>query len=524
MPAPTIADVFERDHAQRSNWLDRARACASLTKPPILPPETFGDDDSVRQNYQSIGARIVSALAGKLVSTIFDGSWLRYEVDASLRREMTESEIMGAEDRLYLREIMLRSSIESASPGHRRRGSAGFHAGKRTVMERLLACGDALEYMDDSFRIRSYRNDQYVQRRDSCGDPLYHAIKEHLDPLELSGGEIEMVGLDINDLKTQEPHERSEDLFTRVSWQPLTKRWLIEQEMGGVVFRESDESVNPFFSTAFDLICPEHYGRSFTEVQLLADLHSADKLTLRILQFAALACDHKLVIDKSSSLTQDDLAKEPGAVIEGGDVQGGVCQDVGRIQATSLPDFGIAKDVLATVTERLSSAGLLASGSVRDSERTTAYEVQNTTLRELQGALGGIYASIADEQQIPLAERAEHLLSRKKGWPKLPEGVRLINVTGIAALNREADAQRSLRMLEIIGQMDDETRAVFNKRVLAQILAHDSGLDRPDLVYSEEDLRQRLEEQAARQAQLAAAGKAIDTAGNIVEANATQQN
>lgn len=525
MPEQTIAAVFERDHAERFNWVERAHWAAALTVPAMLPPEGFDGESRVTENYQSIGARIISNLQGKLLTSIFPigRSWVRYEVDADVRAEMDDETLQQVEDQLYLREIMLRSSIESAEPGARRRGFGGFRAGKRTTLGRLLVCGDTLEFMDDQFRVKSYRNDMYTQRRDSTGDVLYHCIKERIDPITLDEDELETVGHSREDLQDQDAYDRMDDLFTRVQWQPLAKSWLIEQEMRGEVFRTSEEPISPFFSTAYDLIVPEHYGRGFVELMLYADLRSSDRLTERILEFAALACKHHPVIDKASNITEDDLAKKSGYVIMGGDVNGGVVSDIGWFRADRLPEFSMVKDVLKTVDDRLGSAGLLDSASVRDSERTTAYEIQNVTLRELEGALGGVYAAIADEQQIPLAERAEHLLARKKGWPKLPSSVRISTVTGLAALNREADAQRSLRMLEIVGQLPPEMQAHINRRVLLQILVHDSGLDRPDIILTEEQFRKAAEEAAAQQMQMAAAQQAIESTGAVAEARATQQ-
>lgn len=524
MPDNTIAGAFDTDHAERHQWIERARDCCALTIPAMLPEEDFDAEDGSPQNYQSIGARIISNLQGKLLTTVYPigRSWVRYELDADLRAEMDESTIAAVEDQLYLREILLRSSIESADPGPRRRGFGGFRAGKRTTFGRLLTCGDTLEVMDDQFRIRSPRSDAYTQRRDSSGDIIHHTIKERIDPLTLPEDELATIDLDTDELRDKPPHDRMEDLFTRVHWNPETRVWVIEQEINGHIFRTSQETVSPFFSTAYDLIPPEHYGRSFVELNLYADLRSSDVLTERILEFAALACKHHPCVDAASNVTEEDLMKPSGYPIMGARVVNGVVQDIGWLRAEKLAEFSMVKDVLATVDARLGSAGLLDSASVRDSERTTAYEIANVTLRELEGALGGVYAAIADEQQIPLAERAEHLLARKKGWPKLPDGVRITTVTGLAALNREADAQRSIRMLEMINQMDPEDRAWFKKRPLFQILAHESGLDRPDIVLTEDEFRKQAQEKAAEQIKMAAAGQGIESAGRIAEARATQ--
>ena len=519
-----IGKMYEAEDAARSVWLQRSRAIAALTMPAILPWGQYHkynqQDPALPQSYQSDGSRIITNLTGKILTSVFPigRPWMKYSIDPRARSEMTEQQINKIENLLYLREIMLRSAIESSGPISRRRGHGGFQSIKRTTLSRLLITGDALEYVDDDLSIRSYRNDMYVTKRDSSGNLLWIITKESIDPLSLP--EEQQAKLEIKD--EDDPSKRMEDIYTLIEWNQQTKKWLVKQEIDEVIFNEFEKNVNPWISSTYELLAPDHYGRGFVELQIWPDLKIVDILSEYMLDFAALASTNIRVIDQSSNIQPEDLVKRNGSIIKAGRVSGGQLQDVGWLKSDRIPDFSVVQQTLARTQDKLGKAGLLDSQSVRRSERTTAFEVQNVTLQELNGALGGVYAALAYQQQIPLIEVAEEVLSKSKGFPKIPKGITINTVTGLSALNREADARRSLNMLQIISNMDPQLRSRINEEVLLRILVHDSGIDRPDLILTEQQFKAKAEAAAQAQAQAQASQKAIDVTGNIAQSQATQ--
>src|SRR5690606_30059423 len=153
-------------------------------------------------------------------------------------------------------------ALESAGGRAEMRGRlSGFHSAKLRSLNQLLITGDTLEMMQDDFRIRVYRRDHYTTRRDGVGDVLYHTIVEEIDPLALSpdsdellAKQLEAVGLDRADLEDKSPADRLAKLYTHVRWNPLSKKWTVEQEInqkllpldadGGTA---SEETLSPFF-------------------------------------------------------------------------------------------------------------------------------------------------------------------------------------------------------------------------------------------------------------------------------------
>lgn len=527
-----IAALYHAATSERDQHLARARRCAELTLPPYLPDLGRTSGDALKKNFQSLGARGVSNLQGHLVTAIWPVGvpFFTYEATAEIRHStrISAERKQAIADELYIREMIVQAAVESIR-GRGARQPATFRTIKRTVLGHALITGESLELLNDDgddFQLRTFRRDTYVTARDAEGNVLYHVVWEQIDPLSLSEQKLEQSKLDVSDLRRKHVGERMKALWTLVEWQPESKAWKIEQELNGHTIAKREDRVTPFFSTPYDLVPPDHYGIGLVEHNL-GDLSSYDELCERELDFAALASDFKLVLDASSEMRAADFKRPSGEVIEGGRVQAGEVQDAAFFGLDKLADFQVVEKVVERIETRLGAAFLLGSQSVRDSERTTATEVVRVTIRELEGAMGGVYSAIADEQQMPMHDRVVAVLERRGKLPPLPrELVKITPNTGIAALNREASAQRLLRMFEIIKGMPPELSAMLTRRIedgtLMSRLARDAGVDEPGLIKTTSQLEEETRRAAAMQAQMAAAGKAIDTAGNIVEAQATQ--
>lgn len=524
-----IAQTFRDDDTDRRSSLDRARVCAALTMPAALPPDNQTQAERLPECFQSLGARGFENLVGKLLASVWPvgAPWVQYDINPTLlgKNGLPDKLIKDIEDQLFLREIVVQTAIESAG---RRNGPGiptAFYTAKRTALTYVSITGDVLEHVDDENRIHPKRRDRYVTRREGDGSVAYHIVHDTKDALGLSDETLAMAGLNRKDFDGRHRREREFSLWTMVEWQPFSRRWVITQELNGKTINTSEETYSPFLSSTWNHCAPEHYGRGRAEL-LLPDLRTFDNLSEYVKDWAALASKHHPCVDPSSEVDPRDLTKPSGEPLFGPSVHGGKVQDVAYLSVERLADFSIVERVRGEIKDELGQALLLQSASVRDSERTTAFEVAEVTIKELQGALGGIYASVADEQQIPLIGLIEHRLIRSGKLPKLPDDtVDVKTSTGLASLARQADANKVLRFLDNLGRLPQDLAAMISRRiddgVLTSHLAKIGGVFVPGLIKSEERLRQELEQVAAQQAQAAAAQKAIDTVGNVVEANAT---
>ena len=516
----TILEQWHHDDAERHGILDRARFCASLTKPWYLPPEGQDSNSKMPETYSSLAARGISNLEGRLLLALYPPGLpffrfmpsARFKYDPSTPPEL----LQDFESQLHLRELMVLSKLEaSAMGGNSNSRRSGFRSRKRKALAQLLITGDVLEKIDDDYRIKVYRRDAYVTSRDSSGDVRYHICKEQIDPLILNDNQLQVCDMNRDDLRTMSVADRTEELYTSIEWQPENKNWLLRQEVKGKIIIETEEKVSPYMSTPYELAPGENYGRGIVE-QNLGDVRSMNELTERIIDFAALASKQLMVVDYNSQVRPQDLTKPTGSVIQGR-VQGGQVTDIATLKADKVNDFSVVQSVRESIRRDLASTMLMEGENQPRGDRVTAFQVQRIAM-ELEGALGGVYAPIADAQQIPLIERVVYMMERDKLITPLPDdAIEVEALTGIAALSREGDQSKLLGLVSTLAQLGGETMSRLDMGVLTDILVRQSGIFEPGLVKSDEQIEQEKQAMMQQQQQMAMSEKAIDVGGNVIE-------
>lgn len=532
MDKTTVRGQYAADSADRQQILDIARECSRLTDPTVLPyTDEFAnrrDDVTKRplpQNYQSLGSEGAITIEGKLLTLLYPPGtpWLKSDLSAEI---MADPSFPNEQKQALLRDLMLQdliilSALESNSAGDGEMRFSTFHTTKRAVISQLVITGDVLERMHDDYRIQKFGRDQYVTCRDSCGDVMYHITVERKDPFRLTPEQFAKSGLNRDDLKDLHVSKRMMDLYTNVELHPDTKKWVIKQELNDRVINESEEEVSPYFSTPFKL--QGNYGRGLVELHL-GDLASYDEGSLRFLDFMEMCSKFLTVIDSASPLRERDFAKTTGSVIRGR-VRGGVIDDAAVFKVDKVPDFKVCAEIMDRIANRLGKVFLSGSNAVRDSERTTAFEVARATLAELEGAIGGVCAPIQDYQQAQTVNRTVWQLRRDKRLPLLDEKakrhIKIKTLTGIAAL---ADLRRAeeLRNLVVDAQsLGDAGVAKLNIDVILDAIARYRRINEPGAIKSNEQVARERQEAIAAAAQMAANEKGIDVAGNVLESKLT---
>jgi len=515
-----IAKLYKEDDTARQEILETVRLCASLTKPWICPPAGTHQAAKLPTSYQSIGSRGIMNLEGRMLMALFPPSqpWFRLQLspDIKYNPEIPPETIQQWEQQLFLRELIIQATLDSAplKPKHLRKAT-GFRSQKRTAISQVLITGDVLEQLTDDYRIKVYRRDQYVTRRDSCGTVLYHIIKENIDPLGLPPEILSAAGLSAADLAAKPVNERLIDIYTLVERQPQADTWVIRQELNDVVVNESEEKVSPFFSTPFELAPGDDYGRGFIEINL-GDLRSLNALEERLLEFAATAAKHHPIIDYASNVRDKDFMKESGEIIHCR-VQGGRAQDIGFLSVDRLNDFNVVYQSILHKTKNLATAMLIESEIQPRGERVTATAIQRVAM-ELEGALGGVYAPIADEQQIPLLQRVIYQLERDKVFPPLPdESVHIEALTGLAALGRQVDMNRLMTFAQVVSQLGPQAMARIDPAVLMAKMAQYLNLYEAGLVKSDEQMAAEAQQAMAAAAAAPVAQEAAKAVGKIAQ-------
>lgn len=514
-----IAGQWANDDSDRQSGLERARLCAALTDPPILPPIGQTPDSKLPENYQSVGSRGAMTMEGKFVAFTWTPGipWFHLDVrpDILYDPSIPPADIQRAQQTLYLHELLIQSVLESSGMslgGNNRGGTMGFLTGKRDSIAQTIVTGDALEMMTKDYRLKVFRRDQYVTCRDSGKDVLYHTVKECIDPKSLPEEQQQKAKF-TTDLLNKSVKDRKVDIYTHCEWQPESKTWVIKQECNGWEIATSEEPVSSFFSTPFRLVAGENYGRGFVELNL-GDLRSLNTLSLRELEFAAQASKFVPVRDYTSETRIEDLSKPSGEPISAR-VVSGVVQDLAFLQTNKGADFAIVFQKSMQLRKDLGTAFLMDADTIPQKERVTAAQV-NRLGQELDAATGGASGPIADSQQTHTLARTVYQLNRDALLPKLPEkAVRFRVTTGIAALGRAANANKLLTFAQTIAPFPG-LLARIDEGVFLNVLARYQNIYEPGLIKTDEQVAKDQQLALDQQTQMVVREQVAKTAGDVI--------
>lgn len=470
--------LYARMEAERENYLQRARDCARLTIPTLVPPQGNGSWTTYPVPFQGLGARGVNHLAASLLMSLLPPNqpFFRLMLDEEAVRSLGDANIVRAEIDKTL------SSIERAI--QREIEVMAIRPAVFEAMKHLIVAGNVLVHLDKD-NMRVYHLDQYVVKRDPSGRARCLVIKEVISPEFLPPGVLDQ--LPEGTLKPDYGDD-SIEIYTLLEFDG--QRWNVHQEVGGKVIESTRGTYAadslPWFALRMNRVDGESYGRSYVE-EYLGDLRSLEGLTQAIVEGSAAAAKVLFLVNPNGVTNPETLARSPN-----GAIREGLATDVTVLQVQKQADFSIALQAIATIRERLSYAFLLAESTIRNAERVTAEEVRLTTAA-VERQLGGIYSVLSQEFQLPIVERLMDTMARQKRLPKVPKQfVRPLVTTGVDALGRGNDLAKLDTFLvglqQVIGP--EAMMSYLNVGEYLNRRAAALGIDTDGLVRSEEEVQQ----------------------------------
>jgi len=495
----TCKEVYTRLQSCREPFLRRARQCAAVTIPWLMPPLGHSPSNDLHTPFQSVGARGVNNLTSKLLLALFppNAPFFKFSVDPYALEQ-----IEGAEG---AREEVEQNLVKASEAILTELETTGFRIGAYEAARYLVVTGNALQYLHAE-GVKVYRLDQYVVERDpQTGEPVRIVVCEMLAPEDVPNSvryEVEAVRAQ----RMASPLVKSCELYTMAWYDADTSRWNVCQECEGVNIPESESSYAeddfPFNPLRGNVVSGEDYGRSYVE-EYLGDLLSLEGLAQAIVEGSAAAARWTPLVNPAGMTDIDDLARaENGQYIPGrGD-------DVTSPQMDKFYDFQTTAKTASEIEGRLSFAFLLNSAVQRNAERVTAEEIRYIA-GELEQALGGIYSLLSKEWQLPLVRFVAKRMTRQRRLPKIPEKyVRPTVVTGIEALGRGNDLSRLGAAFQAFAALATATPVVgqvIHIAELAQRVFNASGVRTEGLLKTKDEL--------AAEAQAAQRNKMVEELG-----------
>jgi hypothetical protein len=509
--------------AERQQFLDTARECASLTLPYLLTEQGVAQGGRLPVPWQSVGAKGVNVLASKLMLSLFpvNTSFFKLQInDAELLNLPELTPEIRSEIDLSLSKIerIIMQQINETSD----------RVQLNAAMKHLIVTGNVLVYAGKK-SLKVYPLDRFVVNRDGDGNAIeivtVESIHRSLLPKEFQkpvagapeddanspGEDGPKMGIATH--KASSPEEA--EVYTIARLEDGQWRW--HQEIEGKVVPGSESSspkkLTPWIPLRFNVVDGEDYGRGRVE-EFLGDLKSLEGLMQAMVEGSAAAAKVVFLVSPSATTKPQSLARaQNGAIIQGRP------DDVGVVQVGKTADFRTVMEMIGSLTQRLSDAFLILN--VRQSERTTAMEVQSV-VQELNEQLGGIYGNLTTELLYPYLYRKLHVLQRSKTLPPLPKGLVLPTVVaGLNGIGRGQDRQALMEFLTTIGQsMGPEAIAQYvSPTELMKRLAAASGIDTLNLIKDPST----MEQEANQMKQDAMMQNIIGQAGQLAKSPIAEQ-
>lgn len=480
------AQVPRREHALRVG-----RECAELTLPSLLPPKGWTGARPLNTPYQGTGARCVTHLSSKLLTTLFPPGM------PSFRLEVPSETLMQAGQLETPPEIA--KGLSMSEKTIQREVDRLWRPNTNLSLQLLTVSGNSLEFLGNDNNIRVFRLDQYVVVRDAAGNVLEVILEQPVSPLMISDALHPLLP---SGTKVDSPDEIVK-LYTWVRRKSRNEWWVRQDiEEKPVPGSEGIRTRNPLNPIRWSPIPGDPYGRGKCE-EHLPDLLALDNLTKSLVEGSEMASWHILMANSQGTL--NPKLKRALTKAKNGDIIDGKEGDVVPLQFANVQGLQVAAAEVERLTNQLEQAFLLRSSIQRNGERVTATELR-LLAEDLEGALGGTYSVLAEEMQ---RERLERLVENMQRAEKLPlwsqEQVEMTITTGLAALSREKDASSVVQLYQGAAAAGIPQEVVYDyikHSDALNILAN--GLGQPGLVNSEEAAaqfrQQRMMEQVAAQA------------------------
>ena len=141
----------------RQGKLTRARECAQLSIPQLMPPQNWTEQYALSQPYNGATAKGVTSMSSKILSALMplnDMPFFQFGL-----KDGTEPDPEAA------------TLLESLSfQVYRKLSSENLRSAIYQALQSLIVVGDVLMIMEDDFSYRLIRLDQYQLRRDVKGE------------------------------------------------------------------------------------------------------------------------------------------------------------------------------------------------------------------------------------------------------------------------------------------------------------------------------------------------------------------
>lgn len=428
-----LSTLYQELVGERSSFKQRGEEYSRKTLPYILP-NTKSSGAQNMHGYQGIGAEAVNHLANKIVSTLFPvvEPFFSLKFDSDTEAQIAATGANRAQLDVGLNKVVDLAILEM--------NNLKLRPSLVTKLKHLIITGNAcLVFTEKGVKLLGL--DKYVCKRDPCGNLLKLVTAEKVSYLSLPADLKLLCRMQKNDKKQKDENELL-DLYTAYELQ-FDGTYTISQAVGEYQAIKPITGIKeanlPAVVGRWNATSGEDYGRGLVEDHS-GDFHVLEFLSEARAKGAATMMDVKYLV-RPGSLTDVATLNKAGT----GEFVQGMEDDISVLQLDKYADGRLIQDVMSEYQERIQRAFLMVNAAVRDSERTTAYEIQRTA-NELDLSLGGIYSTLSVEVQKPVAVNLLDKVNPKLMEEKFEPSIQ----TGIEALGRSRELEKIAHYSEMM--------------------------------------------------------------------------
>src|SRR5690625_5142684 len=173
----TAQERYTRLQTERNPYLERARACARLTIPSLIPEEGDNSSQETYQPFQSVGARGANHLAAKLMLALFPPghTFFRLSMEEYVLEELISETGAGYEDAKGEFEAALARVERTVITRMEHRG---YRATLNEAMRHMIVGGNVLLQIMSDGAVRLHPLSACAAKRDKAGNVVELREKE----------------------------------------------------------------------------------------------------------------------------------------------------------------------------------------------------------------------------------------------------------------------------------------------------------------------------------------------------------
>lgn len=492
----TIQQRYQELSRKRESYLSRCEQYARWTLPWLFPEEDITrnrDNEVIPSTFGAIGARCVNHVSNKLIEVLFPTNRPFYRANLGEKTKAL-AEAQGVDT------AVIEEAMGAVERGSMRTTNVAKHRAKSSYAAKLLVItGNALMY--------------YVPtgNPDESRDVVVYSLRNYVIERAWNGRVIEIITRDVKQfggfsdevrsaLQTTDRVYKYNDeitLYTCIKYDSKTNKYHVKQAANDIDIATDgrtstviDPNLLPWVPLTWNLVDGEHYGRGLVEDYQL-DFNAYNVFTQSQTEMVSIMADIKRFVRAQSGIDPHELDAAPAGetfVAEPGDIwyaeMSGKQFDLSALTAK-----------IQELEQRLSSAFLLTSASVRRAERVTAEEIR-MQITELETALGGIYSKLAMDWQMPLARI---LLSDIGIAPTLD--ITPLIITGMDAMSRSAETESVYMVFQDLALVSNlaELGQYVNMDKYLTFCCTNRGVERGKIFNTAEEMQQMQQQAAAQQ-------------------------